>query len=107
MLIHVHPDNPQARNIQTIVECLKKGGVVIYPTDTIYGIGCDIYNKNAIERICKIKGIDFKKAQFSFICKDLSNLSLYARNVSNPTMFTRALYIYFTSLKRSTQAIEN
>jgi tRNA threonylcarbamoyl adenosine modification protein (Sua5/YciO/YrdC/YwlC family) len=85
MLIHVHPDNPQARNIQTIVECLKKGGVVIYPTDTIYGIGCDIYNKNAIERICKIKGIDFKKAQFSFICKDLSNLSLYARNVSNPT----------------------
>lgn len=85
MLIHIHPENPQARNIQTVVDCLKRGGIIIYPTDTIYGIGCDIYNKDAIEKICRIKNIDSKKAHFSFICKDLSNLSHYARNVNNPT----------------------
>ncbi len=84
MLIHIHPENPQARNIQTVAAVLKKGGIIIYPTDTIYGIGCDIYNKDAIEKICRIKKMDPKKAQFSFICKDLSNLSHYARNVSNP-----------------------
>ncbi len=85
MLLSIHPDNPQDRLIQIVVSHLKKGGVIIYPTDTIYGIGCDIYNKNAIERICRIKNIDPKKAQFSFLCSDLSNLSNYARNVSNPT----------------------
>ncbi len=84
MLIHIHPENPQARNIQTVAAVLKKGGIIIYPTDTIYGIGCDIYNKDAVEKICRIKKMDPKKAHFSFICKDLSNLSLYARNVSNP-----------------------
>lgn len=85
MLISIHPDNPQERNIQTVAAVLKKGGIIIYPTDTIYGIGCDIYNKDAIEKICRIKKLDPKKAQFAFICKDLSNLSHYARNVSNPT----------------------
>jgi tRNA threonylcarbamoyl adenosine modification protein (Sua5/YciO/YrdC/YwlC family) len=84
MLITVHPDNPQERNLKIITECLRKGGVIIYPTDTIYGIGCDIYNTNAIERICRIKNIQPKKAHFSFICRDLSHLSDYARNISTP-----------------------
>ncbi|NDC41890.1 MAG: threonylcarbamoyl-AMP synthase [Chitinophagia bacterium] len=85
MLIHIHPDNPQARNISTVADCLRKGGVIIYPTDTIYGIGCDINNADAIERIARIKNIDVKKAQFSFICSDLSHLSEYAKSVDTPT----------------------
>ncbi len=84
MLLHIHPDNPQPRNIQTVVECLRSGGVIIYPTDTIYGIGCDIYNQQAIERICRIKNILPKNANFSFICRDLSHLSDYARNIDTP-----------------------
>lgn len=84
MLIHLHPDNPQPRNIKTVVDCLRSGGVIIYPTDTIYGIGCDIYNQQAIERICRIKDIQSKNANFSFICRDLSHLSDYARNIDTP-----------------------
>lgn len=84
MLIHIHPDNPQPRNIKTVVDTLRNGGVIIYPTDTIYGIGCDIYNTAAIERICRIKQIDPKKAQFSFVCSDLSHLSDYTRSVDTP-----------------------
>ncbi|WP_276133443.1 L-threonylcarbamoyladenylate synthase [Polluticoccus soli] len=84
MLLHIHPDDPQPRNIKTVVDCLKGGGVIIYPTDTIYGLGCDIYNTAAIERICRIKGIEPKKAQFSFVCTDLAHLSDYAKSVSTP-----------------------
>jgi len=84
MLLRIHPDNPQARNIQTVIDCLSKGGIIIYPTDTIYGIGCDIYNADAIARIARIKKIDSKKAQFSFICSDLSHLSDYAKSVDTP-----------------------
>lgn len=85
MLLQIHPDNPQPRNIKMVVDCLKAGGVIIYPTDTIYGIGCDIFNPEAIARIARIKGIDVKKAQFSFICSDLSHLSDYAKSVDTPT----------------------
>lgn len=84
MLIHLHPDNPQERNIKTVIDTLKRGGIIIYPTDTIYGIGCDIYNANAIERICRIKDIQPKNAQLSFICRDLSHLSDFARNIDTP-----------------------
>jgi tRNA threonylcarbamoyl adenosine modification protein (Sua5/YciO/YrdC/YwlC family) len=84
MLIHIHPDNPQPRNIKTAVDTLRDGGVIIYPTDTIYGLGCDIFNTAAIERICRIKGIQPKNAQFSFICCDLSHLSDYTRSVDTP-----------------------
>ena len=84
MLLQIHPDNPNVRNINTVVECLRKGGVIIYPTDTIYGIGCDIYNPEAIARIARIKNIDVKKANFSFICCDLSHLSDYAKSVDTP-----------------------
>lgn len=84
MLVHLHPDNPQERVLNQIADLLRKGGVIIFPTDTIYGIGCDFNNTQAIERICKIKNIQPAKAQFSFICKDLSELNVYAANISNP-----------------------
>lgn len=85
MLLNIHPDNPQERYIDQVVEILRKDGVMIYPTDTIYGIGCDIYNTTAVERICRIKGIDAKKAQFSFICSDLSHISDYTKSLDTPT----------------------
>ena len=78
MLISIHPDNPNARGIAQVVECLKDGGVIIYPTDTIYGIGCDIFQQKAVERIAKIKNVDLKKQNFSFICSSLSQLSDYS-----------------------------
>src|SRR5450432_4570539 len=84
MLLNVHPENPQPRLLNQIADCLKKGGVIIYPTDTIYGLGCDIYQQKAIERICKIKNVDPQKAQLSFICRDLSNLSDYTKSIDTP-----------------------
>lgn len=84
MLLHLHPDNPQPRNIQTIVSALSKGEIIIYPTDTIYGLGCDIYQQKAIERICRIKQVNPQKAQLSFICYDLSDLSQYTKSISTP-----------------------
>jgi tRNA threonylcarbamoyl adenosine modification protein (Sua5/YciO/YrdC/YwlC family) len=84
MLLHLHPVNPQPRNIRMIVECLLNGGVIVYPTDTIYGLGCDIFQHKAIERICRIKQVDPAKAQLSFICHDLSDLSNYTKSISTP-----------------------
>lgn len=84
MLIQIHPENPQPRLIKQVAECLKDGGVVIYPTDTIYGLGCDINQHKAIERICKIKNTDPQKAQLSFICRDLSHLSDYTKAIDTP-----------------------
>ena len=84
MLIQSHPEKPQPRLIKQVVECLKDGGVIIYPTDTIYGLGCDINQHKAIERICKIKNIDPQKAQLSFICRDLSHLSDYTKTIDTP-----------------------
>ncbi len=81
MLLHVHPDNPNPRHIKTIIDCLLSGGVIIYPTDTIYGLGCDIFQPKAIERIARIKQIDPAKAQLSFICNDLSDLSKYSKPI--------------------------
>lgn len=84
MRLELHPENPNPRNLKTIIECLKDGGVVIYPTDTVYGMGCDIFKHEAVERICRIKGIDPKKAHFSFICYDLSHLTDYTKSVDTP-----------------------
>jgi len=84
MLLRLHPDNPQPRNSKMIIECLLDGGVIIYPTDTIYGLGCDIFQHKAVERICRIKQVDSAKAQLSFICYDLSDLSLYTKSISTP-----------------------
>jgi tRNA threonylcarbamoyl adenosine modification protein (Sua5/YciO/YrdC/YwlC family) len=84
MLLHLHPENPQPRNIQRIVECILNGGIIIYPTDTIYGLGCDIFHSKAIEKICRLKNIQPQKAQLSFICYDLSDLSKYTKSISTP-----------------------
>ncbi len=83
VLLKIHPDNPSPRQISRLVEILKKGGVIIYPTDTVYGLGCDIFSHRAVENVAKIKGVRIEKANFSFIFYDLSQLSDYARHVSN------------------------
>jgi len=83
MLIRIHPDNPQARQLSMVKECLENGGIIAYPTDTIYGLGCDIFHPEAIEKICAIKKVNPEKANLSFICSDLSDLSLYAKAIDN------------------------
>ena len=77
--LKIHPDNPQPKAMAQVVEVLKKGGLVIYPTDTIYGLGCDLHNVRAVERLCQLRGLNPTKAQLSFICSDLTNISEYAR----------------------------
>lgn len=77
--IHIHPENPEERKILHVVAALREGAVVIYPTDTIYGMGCDIHNARAVERVARIKGIKPQKNDFSFICHDLSHIADYAR----------------------------
>lgn len=84
MYLQIHPDNPNPRHIKTVVECLLDGGVIIYPTDTIYGLGCDIFQQKAVERIARIKQVDPAKAQLSFVCYDLSDLSKYTKSISTP-----------------------
>ena len=84
MYIKLFEDNPNGRDILKIVKILKEGGVVIYPTDTIYAIGCDINNVKAVQRVCQLKGIKPEKANFSMICRDLSNIAAYAK-VGNET----------------------
>jgi tRNA threonylcarbamoyl adenosine modification protein (Sua5/YciO/YrdC/YwlC family) len=84
MLIHIHPIDPQLRPIKQVVAALEGGGIIIYPTDTVYGLGCDILQQKAIERICRIKQVNPQKAQLSFVCSDLSHLSEYAKPLSNP-----------------------
>ncbi len=83
MLISIHPDNPQARQLSMVKDCLENGGIIAYPTDTIYGLGCDIFHPEAIEKICAIKKVNPEKANLSFICSDLSDLSLYAKAIDN------------------------
>ncbi|MNE40868.1 Threonylcarbamoyl-AMP synthase [compost metagenome] len=81
MLLKIYPENPNPRAIEQVVDCLKRGGVIIYPTDTVYGLGCDITNQKAIERVCQIRGLKPEKANLSFICYDLSHLSNYTKPV--------------------------
>ena len=83
MLVKIYPENPNPRAIQQVVECLKDGGIIIYPTDTIYGIGCDIYRPKSIEKIIQIQGNAKKKSSLSFICHDLSHLSDFTTPINN------------------------
>ncbi len=83
MLIKIYPENPNPKTIQQVVDVLRKGGLIIYPTDTIYGLGCDITNQRAIEAICRLRGIKPEKANFSFICYDLSHISDYTKSIDN------------------------
>jgi tRNA threonylcarbamoyl adenosine modification protein (Sua5/YciO/YrdC/YwlC family) len=84
MILQIHPQNPQERLIKQVVDCLKSGGVIVYPTDTIYGLGCDIFQPKAIEKICQIKNIQPSKAMLSFICRDLSHLSDFTKPIDTP-----------------------
>jgi len=83
--IKIYNENPNAKEIAKVVKVLKAGGLVIYPTDTVYGLGCDIMNSKALEKIAKIKGIKIEKAKLSFICNDLSHLSDYVKQIDSPT----------------------
>lgn len=85
MILRIYEENPSEKAVQQVVEVLKKGGIIIYPTDTVYGLGCDITNTKAIERIAKLRGIKVDKANFSFICYDLSHISDYIKPIDNTT----------------------
>ncbi len=80
----IHPKNPEVRKIHRVVEVLNKGGIVVYPTDTIYGIGCDLMNRRAVERLCQITGVKPQKMNLSFICYDLSHISQYVQRIDTP-----------------------
>lgn len=92
-LIKIYPENPNAQAIKKVVDIIRKGGLVIYPSDTVYALGCDITNNRALERIARIKGVKLAKANFSFVCADLSNLSDYVRQIDTSTfkLLKRAL----------------
>ncbi|MFW6043500.1 MAG: L-threonylcarbamoyladenylate synthase [Marinilabiliaceae bacterium] len=85
MLVKIYPENPNPREVEKVVKILQEGGIVIYPTDTVYGMGCDINNSKALEKISQIKGINPRKEHLSFICHDLSHLSDYTRPLDSPT----------------------
>lgn len=85
MLINIHPDNPDPRKIAQVVKTLQAGGVIIYPTDAVYCIGCDLSNAKALEKVARIKKVKLEKANFSLICSDLSNLSKYTKPLSSST----------------------
>jgi tRNA threonylcarbamoyl adenosine modification protein (Sua5/YciO/YrdC/YwlC family) len=83
-LLKIHPENPERRKINQVVEILRQGGIIVYPTDTIYGIGCDLMNRKAIARLCQIMDIKPQKLDLSFICNDLSHISEYVRRLETP-----------------------
>ena len=83
-LIKIYPQNPSQKEIDKIVTILKSGGLIIYPTDTVYGLGCDITNKKAVHKVARIKGVKLEKSNFSFICNDLSHLSDYVKQFNTP-----------------------
>ena len=84
-IVRIYNENPNPREIMKVVKTLRNGGLVIYPTDTVYGLGCDITNNSALEKIAQIKGVKLEKANFSFICHDLSNLSDYVKQIDTAT----------------------
>jgi len=79
--IRIYPENPNEKEITKVVKTLQNGGLIIYPTDTVYGLGCDITNSKALEKIARIKGIKLEKANFSFVCSDLKNISNYVKQI--------------------------
>ena len=107
--IKIYEENPNSKEIEKVVNILKKGGLIIYPTDTVYGLGCDITNIKALERVAKIKGVKLEKANFSFICHDLSNLSDYVKQLDNSTfkLLKRALPGPYTFVLPSAKSLPN
>lgn len=107
--IKIYPDNPNPKEIEKVVATLKRGGLVIYPTDTVYGLGCDMANVKALERLAKLKGVKLEKANFSFICEDLSNLSDYVKQIDNATfkILKRALPGGYTFILPGSKSLPN
>ncbi|UII28748.1 threonylcarbamoyl-AMP synthase [Fulvivirga maritima] len=101
--IKLYEENPERHKIEQIVEVLKSGGVIVYPTDTVYGIGCDLFNRKAIDRLCKIKSIKPKNLNLSFICYDISDISNYVKRMDTPTfkVLKKALPGPFTFIMES------
>lgn len=84
MLLHIHPKNPEPRKIKIVVDCLMSGGTIIYPTDTVYGLGCDIFQHKAVEKICKLKNVDPEKSNLTFICNSLSHITDFVHHIDTP-----------------------
>ncbi|MCR9287919.1 MAG: L-threonylcarbamoyladenylate synthase [Bacteroidetes bacterium] len=107
MLLRINTENPEGRKISQVVDTLKKGGVIIYPTDTVYGLGCDIFNQKAVERICRLRKLDPKKAHLSFICNDISQISKYTQQIDNEIfkLMKRNLPGPFTFILKSNNAV--
>ena len=107
LLLKVYNENPHPRQIEKVVNILRNGGLVIYPTDTVYGLGCDITHTKAMEKLAKIKGVKPEKSNFSFICNDLSHLSDYTKQISTPTykILKRALPGPYTFILRGSNAL--
>lgn len=107
--VKIYDENPNPKEIKRVVDVLKKGGLIIYPTDTVYGLGCDITNTKALERIAKIKGVKLEKANFSFVCHDLSNLSYYIKQIDTTTfkILKRALPGAYTFILSGAKSLPN
>ncbi len=107
--LRIYEENPNPKEIDRVVEVLKKGGLIIYPTDTVYGLGCDITNIKALERVAKIKGIKLEKANLSFVCHDLSNLSDYVKQIDTSVfkILKRALPGPYTFILPGAKSLPN
>lgn len=107
MLVHIHPDNPDPRKVKQVIECLLGGGVIIYPTDSVYSIGCDLSQLKAVERVARIKGIAMKDANFSLVCRDLSHLSEFCKPIDNSIykLMRRALPGPYTFILNASGAV--
>ncbi len=107
MLVEINSENIDKRLIQQAVDILKKGGIIIFPTDTVYAMGCDLYNKKALTELAKLKGVKLNKAQFAIICPDLSNLSEYVKQIDRPTfkLLKHALPGPFTFILKASNEI--
>ena len=106
-LLKIHPQNPEGRKINHVIDCLKKGGIIIYPTDTIYGIGCDLMNRKSIARLCQIMDIKPQKLDLSFICNDLSHISEFVSRLDTSTfkLLKKALPGPFTFILESSSRV--
>lgn len=106
-LIKIHPENPEGRKIRHVVETLRAGGIIIYPTDTVYGIGCDLLNRKAVGRLCHILDIKPQKLNLSFICLDVSHISEYVRRLDTPVfkILKKALPGPFTFIFESSSKV--
>jgi tRNA threonylcarbamoyl adenosine modification protein (Sua5/YciO/YrdC/YwlC family) len=107
ILVKIHPENPEPRKIKNAVDILQRGGVIIYPTDTVYGMGCDLLNRRAVERLCQIQKIKPQKMNLSFICSDLSHISQFVRHLETPEfkILKRALPGPFTFIFESSNHV--